>query len=152
MGQNNKLIIYPDASVLNRIFDDQTQPRIYFESSAVLILFEFIENNIADLVSSDILLYENDRNPFEERRIFVNFVISNVKEFIKIDKNILTSAKEIENNGIKKMDALHLACAEKSSAEYFLTCDDRIIKKYTGRLKALNPVDFVNDILLKKEV
>ena len=152
MGQNNKLIIYPDASVLNRIFDDQTQPRIYFESSAVLILFEFIENNIADLVSSDILLYENDRNPFEERRIFVNFVISNVKEFIKIDKNILTSAKEIENNGIKKMDALHLACAEKSSAEYFLTCDDRIIKKYTGRLKALNPVDFVNDILLNKGV
>jgi hypothetical protein len=73
-----------------------------------LILFEYIENNIVELISSDVLLYENGKNPFEERIIIINHIISNAKEFIKIDNNIIISAKEIEKSGIKKMNALLL--------------------------------------------
>ena len=32
-------------------------------------------------------------------------------------------------DGIKKMDALHIACAIKEQADYFLTTDDGILKK-----------------------
>jgi predicted nucleic acid-binding protein len=31
--------------------------------------------------------------------------------------------------GIKPLDALHLASAESGKADYFCTCDDKIIKK-----------------------
>lgn len=43
-------------------------------------------------------------------------------------------------------DALHLACACSARADFFLSCDDRLIKQ-AGRLdlkmKLANPLDFV---------
>ena len=45
--------------------------------------------------------------------------------------------------GIKSLDALHLACAEASGCDYFLTCDDRIVKRYAGHLQVKNPADFI---------
>lgn len=95
MVGENKLKVYIDTSALNRIFDDQTQPRIYLESSAVLILFECIEKEIIQLISSDVLLYKNSRNPFEERKIFVSSVISKAKKFVEINTDILKKAKDI---------------------------------------------------------
>ncbi len=45
-----------------------------------------------------------------------------------VDENILRKAFELENIGLKALDALHLACAEKA-AEIILTTDDEIVKK-----------------------
>ncbi len=45
-----------------------------------------------------------------------------------VDENILRKAFELENIGLKALDALHLACAEKA-AEIMLTTDDEIVKK-----------------------
>ena len=55
----------------------------------------------------------------------------------------------MKSQGLGSVDALHLACAEKARAEYFITCDDRIIKRYRGRkLKVMNPVNFViNEVI-----
>lgn len=43
-------------------------------------------------------------------------------------------------------DAIHLACAAHTDAQYFLTCDDRLIR-YAHRLNlkiiAMNPVDYI---------
>ncbi len=55
---------YLDTSALNRIFDDQSQPRIYLESSSMLVVFVLIENQVVDIVSSDVLLFENLQNPY----------------------------------------------------------------------------------------
>ena len=49
--------------------------------------------------------------------------------------------------GIKGLDALHLACAERLKAGYFVTCDDRIIRKYTGKVVVVNPVELTMTIL-----
>ena len=57
---------------------------------------------------------------------------------------------EITDLTILATDALHLASAEKSGVDYFVTCDDRIIKKYSGKIKVINPVGFVQE-LLKEE-
>jgi predicted nucleic acid-binding protein len=38
--------------------------------------------------------------------------------------------QEIEALTIKGVDALHIACAEEQKADHFLTCDDKILKKY----------------------
>lgn len=50
----------------------------------------------------------------------------------------------MERIGIKPLDALHLASAEAAAADYFLTCDDRLIKRYKGSLAVLTPLDFIN--------
>ncbi len=43
------------------------------------------------------------------------------------------------------MDSLHIACAVFAKAEYFLTTDDKVIKKantLTG-IKITDPIDFI---------
>lgn len=52
--------------------------------------------------------------------------------------------------GMKPLDALHIALAESGNADYFCTCDDKLIrnaKKVEGlAVKVLNPVDLVQEI------
>jgi hypothetical protein len=55
--------VYLDTSALNRIFDDQSQPRIFLEASAMLLVFGLIEKRIISIVSSEVLIYENSQNP-----------------------------------------------------------------------------------------
>ena len=43
---------------MNRIFDDQSRPRIYLESSAMITILAMVENNSFSLVSSEVLRYE----------------------------------------------------------------------------------------------
>jgi len=142
--------IYLDISVLNRIFDDQTQPRILLETSSFLVILGSILKGELDIVNSDILQYENKNNPFPERKLFVNFVLQKANEISKFDLDIKKRGIEIASLTILAIDALHLASAEKLGVNYFITCDDRIIKKYSGKIKVINPVDFVQE-LLKEE-
>jgi predicted nucleic acid-binding protein len=139
--------IYIDTSSLNRIFDDQTQGRIYLEASAMLLVFSLIENREVDIVASDVLIFENSKNPYEERKLFVNAVLKHAKQFQIVDEKILKKVQRIETLGIKGIDALHLACAEESGVDTFISCDDKIIKQYNGRLKAINPIEFARNIL-----
>jgi len=143
--------IYLDTSTLNRIFDDQSQPRIYLEATAMLIVFMLIESRNIEILSSDVLLFENDKNPHIERRIFVSSILKNASETQPIDDKILIRAQEIQELNIKGLDALHLACAERLKLDYFITCDDKIIKNYKGPVMVRNPVDFVLGILQKEE-
>ena len=73
--------IYLDSSALNRIFDDQTQARIYLEASSMLLIFALIEERSVDIVSSDALLYENSLNPYDDRRVFVHTVLKKLRFF-----------------------------------------------------------------------
>ena len=139
--------VYIDTSALNRIFDDQLQTRIYIESSSMLIVFKLIDSGVIEFVTSDVCLFENSSNPYEERRAFVNLCIQKAKHIQTIYEGVLTRAQEIEKQQIKGIDALHLASAEELKADYFLTCDDIILKRYKGSLKIQNPADFVLDFL-----
>lgn len=52
--------------------------------------------------------------------------------------------------GIKPLDALHLALAETGNADYFCTCDDRILQNANHitniGIKVINPIDLVQEI------
>jgi predicted nucleic acid-binding protein len=53
-------------------------------------------------------------------------------------------AKQLEQQRIKAIDALHVVCAEASQSDYFITCDKRLINCCQGlTLKAINPTDFL---------
>jgi len=74
--------IYFDMNIYNRIFDDQSQLRIRFESMAISILFELVEKGNYILAWSFILEYENNRNPFVDRRLHIKSVATLCKEII----------------------------------------------------------------------
>jgi predicted nucleic acid-binding protein len=141
------LNIYLDTSALNRIFDDQSQPRIFLEASAMLLVFGLIEKRIISIVSSDVLVYENSRNPYAERQIFVTSVLRKAVVIQTLSDRLAKRAQEIEVLGIKSLDALHLACAERLKVEYFVTCDDKMIRKYTGTVVVVNPVELTMHVL-----
>jgi predicted nucleic acid-binding protein len=142
------MVIYLDSSALNRIFDDQTQARIYLESSSMLLLFMLIENGFIEIVSSDVLIFEKSQNPNDDRRTFISLVLQKATTFKLSDENTLKRAEEIEQQyGIKGMDALHLACAEQLQVNALITCDDRMIKKYKGDIAVINPVTFTMKFL-----
>lgn len=144
--------IYLDTSCINRVFDDQSQPRIFLESSAMITILAMIESTALSLVSSEVLLFENARNPFEERRVFVSLVLAKAKVIQTVSPTLLNRAQQIEtSDAISGLDALHLACAEKLKCSYFITCDDRIVRRYTGLVKAINPVQFTVDQLKEKD-
>jgi hypothetical protein len=60
-----------DTSVLNRPFDDQTQPRIALETQALRTILQLVEAREVELVSSSVLEYENSRNISQSRRQWV---------------------------------------------------------------------------------
>ncbi len=65
-----------------------------------------------------------------------------------VNESIRKRAEELEKNGLKAMDALHVACAEFVGVDYFLTCDDRLLKKQKAiHVQCKNPLDFVQKII-----
>lgn len=65
-------------------------------------------------------------------------------EYHRVERTIQKRALEFEMQGISAIDALHVATAESANADFFIACDDRLLKK--GKLfkvKSINPVDFV---------
>jgi len=142
--------VYMDVCCLNRPFDDQTQDRIRIESEAVLaILNQCMDDWI--LVGSEVIDYEISKIPDEERRRKVEILASISKEKVIVDDNIIKRALELEKIGLKPIDALHVACAEKS-ADVMLTTDDDIVKKVKAnknliKVRVENPVRWLMEVL-----
>lgn len=101
------------------------------------------------LLWSFMIDYENSLNPYADIRLEIEMASSLSNEIINPDRFLASAAKEFEAKGIKPRDALHLACAVKGNADYFLTCDYSLIKKASTLgidLKIMNPIRFVEDM------
>jgi hypothetical protein len=59
-------------------------------------------------------------------------------------------ARGFQGNGIKPLDALHLASAVKAEADYFSTCDDQFLKRAralpTAPMKVVSPLELITEI------
>jgi len=130
--------IYLDNCVLNRPFDDQTQERIYLETQAFLILLKKIEDKEIEMTNSDAIQYETDRLTEWERKEKIISYLNLAKEYIFSSKQIEERALEIEKLGIIGMDALHIATAEVANVDYFITCDDILLKRYKRNKDKIN--------------
>jgi predicted nucleic acid-binding protein len=138
--------IYLDNCCFNRPFDNQSQIRIYIESQAKLFVQEKIRINEIELVWSYILDYENNFNPFEERRTVIKHWKNKSIIDISESQEILQNAEYLTKKGIKSKDALHIACAIDGKCDYFLTTDDDILSKLKTfeKIIVINPVNFLN--------
>ena len=135
--------VYLDTSTYNRPFDDQTQPKIFLETQAVVIILQMVEVRAVELISSSVLEYENSRNPYPIKEAMSRYL--QLAEFRQeVNEAICQRAENLEQNGLQAIDALHIACAEVANSNYFITCDKRLLNWCSGlTMKVINPADFV---------
>lgn len=146
----NKMRIYFDNCSLQRPLDDQAQPRIEWETGAVIAILAACETGDATLVSSEVLLAEIAGTFDLERRETTLGILGIAQETIVVGEEIEERAQELENFGIGTMDTLHLASAEAGRAEYFCTCDDKLLKRARAinglETKAVSPIELFEEI------
>ena len=138
-----KTRIYLDNCCFNRPYDDQSQLKIELETKAKLRIQEMIVDGLLELVVSYIVEYENDSNPYLERKTsiedFFRYAIMDVDE----TPEILSIAAAARKTGLKTKDSIHVACAIVASCDYLITTDSRFLKYNDSRIKVLNPMEFI---------
>ena len=146
--------LYLDMCVYNRPFDDQSQPRIMLETQIFIMLLSMISEGQVDLINSFALEYENGKNPKIENMLKISDCLEYSSDYISFDEGILVRSLEFERYGLMGMDAMHIACAEKTKADFFVTCDDDLIKKLERidniGVAYFSVIDFVSKEVFKK--
>jgi len=144
--------LYIDVCCYSRLYDDQTQVKIYMESEAILNLINISKKNNDDIIGSPALDLEIDQIDNTEKRNKVKYFY----ELIKTEKNdyninIYNRVKEIsEQTKIKTLDSFHLSFAENSKADILLTTDARFEKacsKMNLKIKVINPINYLMEVL-----
>lgn len=121
--------LYLDNCCLQRPLDDQTQPRIRVETEAVFAVLAAVQDGEHVLLGSEALDYEVARIPDESRRNEVLAVLALASEKLLLTDGVEALALRFEQDGLRAMDAIHLALASTSNADFFCTCDDRLFHK-----------------------
>jgi predicted nucleic acid-binding protein len=138
-------------NIYNRCFDDQSQLRIKLETVAIEGIFALAEERKWMLVWSFVLDYENSLNPYEDRKEVVELLSRVCADTMGPGPQVIRLARVIiKRTPMKPRDALHVACAESAACDYFVTCDDELIRTLTKRrrllglkMAAINPVEFM---------
>jgi len=143
--------VYFDTCSLHRPLDNKKQLRIALEAEAILGMLAMCEVGIMDLVSSEVLLLEVDRNQQPQKRAYVSSILEQAQIVITVNDEIEQRARVLEKRGFKAFDALHIASAEAGSVDYFCTCDDRVLKKTGLRkdlfVKIVSPLELASEVL-----
>lgn len=142
--------IYLDTCSIHRPLDSKNQIRILLEADAVLGILTLCDVGDLELVSSEVLLFETNRNPNPIRREHVLATLTKASTWIQVNDEIETRARDFIAAGIKPLDALHLSSAEAGCADYFCTCDDRFLKKAQKltdlHVKVVSPVALIEEL------
>lgn len=144
------MLIYLDMCSLQRPLDDRSQLRVRLEAEAVLGIIAFCESGQAELVSSAALGFEAGRNPHPVRKAHALSILGKAPHAVGLSPDVEQRARAFTQAGLKPLDALHLSCAVEAGADYFCTCDDRLLKRaraaHTGAPKVVSPLELVAEL------
>ncbi len=143
--------IYLDNCCYNRILDDRSNSKIYYERNSIMIILELAEKSEIKIIGSEMLIKEIDDTKDAYKKSVLEMLYSLCSEEIIVDKTILNRAEIIRHSSnIKYKDSIHLACAEAANADVLLTTDIKFmnnsnrIKTYT---KVMNPNQYLLEVL-----
>jgi len=142
--------IYLDMCSIQRPLDTKTQPRIAVEAEAILGVLTLCEAGQIELMTSDTLVFELERNPHPIRKDYALKVLAKAAVFVHPDDHIEERARAFQTEGIKPLDALHLASAVAAKADYFCTCDERFLKRAktvdTEQTAVVSPLELIAEV------
>jgi predicted nucleic acid-binding protein len=153
------ILLYFDTNVLCRPFDDQKIKRIQRETEAFERILEKIRAKEAAFITSDILVFEIQKIISPAKRAKVSIYLRLRQGYHVATMETLTVANEIIRNfKLSPRDALHAASALLGEAQYFLSCDDGVTKRFKTTplsvniqnehrtVEVMNPEDFIAKI------
>jgi hypothetical protein len=146
-----KYRIYMDVCCLNRPLDNSQQDRIRLETEAILSIYQKCRLGEWVLIGSEAIDLEISQNKDIKKLEQLKLAISIAKEKCMLSNEIKQRIIKLTEIGLKSFDAAHVASAEFSGADVFLTTDDRLLKRatsYSGQLgvRVSNPVQWFIDI------
>ena len=122
-------LVYLDNCALQRPLDDRSQFRVRMEAEAIEAVLRAVETGSVELLSSDVLVAEGSASPDPTRRDFVGAALGVATSRVALSTDVERNAAPFGADGMKAVDALHLASAVHGRADYFCTTDDRLLKK-----------------------
>ncbi len=139
--------LYLDYNCFQRSFDDQSQVRIRMETIACGEIFEKAEAGDVILAWSFMHEDENAMSPFLDRKAEVIKLSELCRIRIGPSERVKNTALALQGKcKLSAKDALHVACAALSSIKFFLTCDDRVVKRTGGQVEnmvLMNPASYL---------
>lgn len=143
--------VYLDNCCYNRLLDDRSYSRIYYERNSVMLILELAESGEFDLVGSEMLVREIADTRDAYRRSVLQMIYGLCRNEIQVNDAILNRAEEIRHNSsIKYKDSIHLACAEAAGADVLVTTDEKFMKN-ASRIKiftrVLTPGEWLLEVL-----
>jgi hypothetical protein len=121
--------IYLHTSVYGRPFDDQSQERVRQEAEAFADILAAVVAGRLIYLNSDILRLEVPRDPSTAERERIEDFLTLCTEAVAESAEVLHLAQALQQLSLRVHDALHLASAAVGSADYVLTCDDRLVDR-----------------------
>jgi predicted nucleic acid-binding protein len=122
-------IVYLDICCFKRPFDDIARERVRREAAAVAAILDAASAGRCQLVRSPAHDFENDRNPREDRRLATRLWLNAATILSGTDPATAGRARELTTLGVTALDSLHLTFAEHVAARWFVTTDDRLLKR-----------------------
>ncbi|MEM6289039.1 MAG: PIN domain-containing protein [Bacteroidota bacterium] len=139
--------VYLDTCAIQRPLDDLSQLRVRVESGAVQALISAVEAGEVTLVTSSVLRFESENNPDPVKLDFARRVLGLAVEDVGATASVRVRASSYEKEGIKPLDAAHLASAVEAGADYFCTADDALLRKAkranTEAVRVVSPLDLI---------
>lgn len=142
--------VYLDRCSIQRPLDLQDDVRVATEAQAILGVLRLCESERVTLIASDALLFELEKNPHPVRKDYAARVLSTARAVTATDEHVEARARQFAATGMKPLDALHLASAVAAEADFFCSCDDRLLKRArkakTGRTRVVSPLELVTEV------
>ena len=115
-----------------------------------MTILGLVESGQVELLSSDALEFEVNRIPDAERQSRAKEILQLASQTLKLAADVQTRAQQLNRLGIKPMDSLHLAFASWTRADFFCTCDDKLVNK-AKKQRSLNttvvtPLQLVTEV------
>ena len=94
-----------------------------------MAILSSVQAGEVSLLGSEALDYEASRIPNDERRSQVTAILALANEYVEMTQGGELLAESLEKGGIFPMDAVHLALASTAGADFFCTCDGKLLRK-----------------------
>jgi predicted nucleic acid-binding protein len=143
------MLLYLDASCLNRPFDDQAQPRVRQEAEAVLRILKRVCAGHDGLVWSSALTVELGAHPEPDIRAELLSWAGRSRRSMTTDTAVRLRVEQLVGFGLKPLDAAHVAYAESARSDALLTCDDRFLRQARRArlpLRVMSPIEYMEEL------